>query len=93
MDGNLIEVSRKMVRMRRMYATWLKFSIPFITVWFAWFMYEILHKNTTDGIPMVIGGVVGGIIGAFIGIRVYRRTRQRSLDVIMQIKELCEEKS
>ncbi len=93
MDGNLIEVSRKMVRMRRMYATWLKFSIPFIIVWFAWFMYEILHKNTNDGIPMAIGGVVGGIIGAFIGIRVYRRTRQRSLDVIMQIKELCEEKS
>ena len=89
MDGNLIEVSRKMVRMRHMYATWLKFSIPFITVWFAWFMYEILGNNVADGIPMAIGGVIGGIIGAFIGIRIYRRTRRRSLNVIMQIKELC----
>lgn len=92
MDGNLIEVSRKMTRMRRMYANWLKFSIPFVIVWFAWLMFEVLGNNADNGIPFAIGGVTGGIIGTWIGIKMYRRTRKKSLDVILQIKELTEEK-
>jgi hypothetical protein len=90
MDGNLIEVSRKIERMRRMYANWLKFGIPFIIVWFAWFLFEALGRNVDDGAPIAIGGAIGGIIGACIGIRKYRQTRRKTLEVIMQIKELNE---
>ena len=90
LDGNLIEVSRKIGRMRRMYANWLKFSIPFIIIWFTWFMFEALGRNADNGVPFAIGGAIGGIIGGAIGIRKYRRMRKKTLEVIMQIKELCE---
>ena len=92
MDGNLIEVSKKIMRMRRMYANWLKFSIPFVIVWFVWFLFEVLGNNVDEGTPFAIGGTVGGIIGGFIGTKMYYRTRNKTLDVIQQIKELTEEK-
>lgn len=90
MDGNLIEVSRKIERMRRMYANWLKFSIPFVILWFAWFMFELLGRNADDGVPFAIGGIIGGIIGGCVGVCQYCRTRKKTLEVIMQIKELSE---
>jgi hypothetical protein len=92
MDGNLIEVSKKIMRMRRMNANWLKFSIPFVIVWFAWFLFEVLGNNADEGTPFAIGGTVGGIIGGFIGTKMYYRTRNKTLDVTQQIKELTEEK-
>lgn len=93
-DGNLVDVSRKITRMQRLGANWLKFSIPFGILWFAWFLFEVLGRNFDNNpsfsIGVAIGGLVGGIIGGWFGFMFYRRKRKKLLEVIMQIKELSE---
>jgi len=88
MKGNLIEVSRKMIKIKRMQANWLKFSIPFVVIWMAWFVIENL--NGIDAKYVIIGGSVGAVIGAFFGTMSYRRTRRMATEVIQQIEELNE---
>jgi len=88
MKGNLIEVSRKMIKIKRMQANWLKFSIPFVVIWMAWFVIENL--NGIDAKYVIIGGSVGAVIGAIFGTMSYRRTRRMATEVIQQIEELNE---
>jgi hypothetical protein len=88
LDGNLIEVSHKIIKMRRLESLWLRFSIPFITIWFAWFIYEVIKQTEDEAISMAIGGVVGGIIGGAIGVSKYRKSRKKSQEILLQIEEL-----
>lgn len=88
MKGNLIEVSRKMIKIKRMQANWLKFSIPFVVVWMSWFVSE--NMNGVDAKYIIIGGSVGAVVGAFLGTISYRRTRRMATEVIQQIEELNE---
>ena len=86
MEGNLIEVSHKMIKIKRMQANWLKFSIPFVVVWMSWFVIE--NMNGIDAKYIIIGGSVGAVIGACIGTMSYRRTRRMATEIIKQIEEL-----
>lgn len=88
MEGNLIDVSNNMLRMKRMHINWHKFSIPFLVVWLAWFVAE--NINVYDGKYILIGGIVGLIIGGIFGICFFRRNRRMMSEVINQIKELSE---
>jgi len=88
LDGNLIEVSHKIIKMRHLESLWLRFSIPFITIWFAWFMYEVMKQSGDEAKGMAIGGVVGGIIGGAIGFSKYRKSRKKTNEILLQIEEL-----
>jgi len=77
-----------MIKIKRMQANWLKFSIPFVVIWMAWFVIENL--NGIDAKYVIIGGSVGAVIGAFFGTMSYRRTRRMATEVIQQIEELNE---
>jgi type VI protein secretion system component VasK len=87
MEGDLLDVSRKMVRMNRMNADWLKFSIPFLAVWFTWLIFEIVG-SAQYGVEILIGGVVGLCIGLTLGIAQYRKTRRMANEIIEQIKDM-----
>ena len=88
LNGNLIEVSYKITRMRHLESAWLRFSIPFIICWFTWFIFELMKQNGDEAKGMAIGGVVGGVIGGIIGIMKYRKSRKKSQEILLQIKEL-----
>lgn len=88
LNGNLIEVSYKITRMRHLESAWLRFSIPFVIIWFAWFMFELMKQNGDVAKGMAIGGVVGGVIGAIRGPMKYRKSRKKSQEILLQIKEL-----
>lgn len=88
MEGDLIEVRSKMLRMKHMQANWLKFGIPFIILWLAWFVIE--NMNVADAQYILIGGGVGGVIGGIIGTMNYRKTRRMATEIIKQIEELNE---
>jgi len=77
-----------MIKIKRMQANWLKFSIPFVVIWMAWFVIENL--NGIDAKYVIIGGSVGAVIGAIFGTMSYRRTRRMATEVIQQIEELNE---
>ena len=88
MEGDLIEVRSKMLRMKRMQANWLKFSIPFLILWLTWFVIE--NMKAADARYLFIGGVVGGVIGGIIGVMNYRKIRRMATEVIKQIEEINE---
>jgi Ca2+/Na+ antiporter len=86
MEGNLIEVSNKIMRMKHLYAVWLRFSIPFLIIWLSWFYMEVAQDS--NNVPVMIGMAVGAIAGGIGGAIMYRGTQRRANEIIEQIKEL-----
>ena len=89
MEGDLIEVRSKMLRMKRMQANWLKFGIPFLILWLTWFFIE--NMKVADARCLFIGGAIGCVIGSIIGVTNYRKIRRMATEVIKQIEELNEQ--
>jgi membrane protein YdbS with pleckstrin-like domain len=92
LEGNLLEVSYKIARMKKMYADWLKIGIPFLVIWIIWFVLEVLHNSKgEEAHGVLIGGAVGAVIGVVIGSWKYRRIQRKAKEVIEQIHEQCKE--
>lgn len=88
-NGNLIELSDRLVKMKRRSALWLRYSIPFLIIWVVWIIYEL---SGTEGISSFLtGGLTGGAIGGWIGYRKYKKTQKNAQDIINSIKELTKE--
>lgn len=84
---NLVEAARRIDHGRRLEHHWLKFSIPAIIVFFAWFIadaYSITHSFN----PLCIGGCIGGVAGLVGGIAQRRKTMRTYHDVLAEIEEL-----
>ena len=86
----LCEVARRTARLRLFYARWLRFSIPFLFVWMAWFVWEIMSTvaNESQRTGMLCGAAVGLVIGCALGVYSYRRTQRQAREIIGQIKDL-----
>ena len=88
MEGNLVDVSNDIIRMKRMHFNWLKFSIPFMILWLSWFVVENL--DAYDAKYVLIGVIFGCIIGGILGISFFRRNRRMMSEILDQIKDLTE---
>ena len=87
LEKNLLEVSRKLLRLKQSNANWLKFSIPFLCCWFTWFVIESLRFVESDmRMPLLTGGIIGGICGLIGGIIHNRNTKRRINEILEQIK-------
>lgn len=87
LDGNLIDVNRRIVRMKILNARWMWFAIPFVIFWFVWFMAETWGNEARVGV-FFVGGICGFVAGTLIGIRFYMKRRRMLNDVLKQIDEL-----
>lgn len=86
----LAEVTQRVVRMKLLYARWLRFSIPFLIIWAIWFAYEIMSlvgTSAEERHAILIGGAVGGAIGIAWGIVAYRRTQRLANEILDGIKD------
>lgn len=86
---DLTTVAERVVAYKKFGITWLKFSIPTLTVWLVMFFHYISSRDDhgfSQG--LVIGGVIGLIIGLTLGIVNYRQSLKRLNDIIRQIKEV-----
>ena len=88
--GNLLEVRKDTLRLKTLYANWLKFiGIPFIVVFLSWFVHDItkaIHGEELQG--ALYGMVVGVLIGSIIGIYRYRKTQRTADEILAQIEEM-----
>ena len=91
--GRLVEVGRKVARMKRMGQRWLRGVFPFLAVWFGWFVWEIWQSeaNKDLALGMIVGGAVGGIVGGIIGYMRYRNTQRLADEILDNIKDVCGE--
>ena len=89
MCDDLIEVSGRVARLKQRYTTWIKFSVPFLAVWFSWFLYELYNAS----LPLqnlraaVIGIAVGGVIGGTAGVIRYRKMQRISKELLQEIEK------
>ena len=91
MSHSLVEARRRVASAKKFDADWLKFGIPAVTLWFAWFVYEIYLQNHDFANGLFWGGCVGGIIGAICGIKFHFKTQRQYQEIIDQIEDLTEE--
>lgn len=89
LDESLLDVSRKVQRMKKMNAQWLLFGIPFGILWLLWIILDIPEDN--DYIINVMFIIIGAIVGAFVGITFYRKRQRIAKDILSQIDELTKE--
>lgn len=89
MSEDLLVVRNKILRTKRMNASWLRFGIPFLIIWIVWFIFETIHLPSSEAI--LIGGCIGIIFGLIFGIQSYRKTQRQLSEVIQQIEEFTAE--
>lgn len=87
MNGNLLDVKRKVALAKKRDANWLWFGIPMAIVWASWAIYEMSQQivDTRFFVPCCIVGV---IIGALVGLKVHFRTQRYYRDILDQIEDL-----
>ena len=95
-NKRLLETRERIIVMKRMNARWLWFSIPFVFVWFALFVWQVYSHDSelyasSGATPLIIGAVVGGVIGGLIGMSKYKKQQRRASELIEEIEELTKQ--
>ena len=84
-EGNLLDISKALLRMNQLNLRWLYFGIPFALCWIVWFMFESYPK--VGGEMICYGGSVGFVLGAAGGILHCIRVRHKAKEAIHDIEE------
>ena len=76
--------------LKKFYANWLKFiGIPFIVVFFTWFIHDITQVIHGEELKGALGGMaIGTVIGSIVGIYRYRKTQRTADEILAQIEEM-----
>ena len=88
MYGNLLDVQKKVLRIKQAYKDWLKFSIPILALWLLSFWYETFQLPDIPKESIFIGSISGGIIGGFIGFLQYKKMQRSADEILEQIEEM-----
>ena len=91
MSHSLVEARKKVASAKKFDADWLKFGIPAVILWFAWFVYEVYLQDHDLANGLFWGGCIGGIIGAICGFKYHFKTQRQYQDIIDQIEDLTKE--
>ena len=94
MQQDLLTVATKMQRLRKQHLDWLKFSIPTLVAWLAWFCIEIYTSIPEEHArPVIIGATVGAVIGAICGLNLLRNSLKTIKETLRQIDDLRQAQS
>ena len=88
MYGNLLDVRKKVLRIKQAYKDWLKFSIPILALWLVWFWYETFQLPDIPKESILIGTIFGGIIGGILGTVQYKKMQRSADEILEQIEEM-----
>lgn len=71
------------------YQSWLKYSIPMLTVWFGWMLAELFLKgmDLTMTLILVVSLLCGGTVGGLIGYSLHRKVVHRCDEILSELEE------
>ena len=88
MQADLMDVRKKVLRIKQAYRDWIKYSIPILFVWIAWFAYEICQQPDIPQEAIFIGMGAGSIFGGIIGLLQYKKTQRNADEILQQIEDM-----
>ena len=88
--GNMVEVGKRVARLRKQYGMWHFITVPLLFVWLYFCYIEIcaLYPEPMSRTTFLIAGVVGGLIGAFFGLRLHFKVVHMADEVLEHINDL-----
>ena len=90
-NGNLVDISQRLIRFRKIYSRYHLFSIPALFVW-CYFLYYDAQRMLEYAEGFLIAGCVGGVIGAIIGLKAHFKVIRDTDKVLKNISELMQQK-
>ena len=88
-QGNLIEVRKDTLNMKKSYINWLKIGIPFLIVFFSWFIHDMHQAYPKENLYGIYYGIGFGIlIGSIVGIMSFRKIQRTANEILEQIEEM-----
>lgn len=90
-NGNLVEITQRLLRFRKIYSRWHFYTVPTLLVW-CYFLYKDAYRMLNNPEGFLIAGTIGGIIGGSIGLWRHFKTMREADKAIANIKELLEQK-
>lgn len=96
MNDNLLELSEKMVRMKKYRRIETIVGMVVIVFWLAWLLYTIYMSGTVSGEPQMekytisfmVSVGIGAIIGGAIGLSIFFKMQHTNDKIISQINEM-----
>ena len=90
-NGNLVDISQRLISFRKIYSRYHLFSIPALLVW-CYFLYQDAQHMLEYAEGFLIAGCVGGLIGAVIGLKAHFKVIRDTDKVLKNISELMQQK-
>lgn len=90
MNGNLLQVAKRMRKLKNDYKNWKYIGYPMAAIWSVWFSAEIVLTsavNRTMAMSLLSGLLVGGIAGVIIGLKMQKKTLTTIDEIISQIED------
>lgn len=85
--GNLMELSQKVLRLRKGYANWLYVGFTMIIVW-CYFLYRealVIYENPEG---FMVAAIIGGLLGGVIGLSRHFKVVRDADNLLEHIKEI-----
>ncbi len=85
--GNLMELSQKVLRLRKGYANWLYVGFTMIIVW-CYFLYRealVIYENPEG---FMLAAIIGGLLGGIIGLSRHFKVVRDADNLLEHIKEI-----
>lgn len=98
-NGSMVEVRRRLVRMKELRRRQLMISFPVVAVWLVVLVFELMSAGAFGpGVPPVsewrpaafagvVGGVVGAVAGLVVAVVLVRKMQRTNDELIRQIDE------
>ena len=100
LSGDLVETSKRLVKMKKQRTSWFIIGLIFVTIWLVWFIVELVLKTDPGcALPdhnlviaiMAIAVAVGGVIGGIISWLIFRKMQRTNNQLIEQINQVIQE--
>ena len=90
--GNMVEVGKRVARLRKQYGWWHFITVPLLFVWLYFCYHEMcaIFPDPASRTVVLVAGVVGGVIGAIFGLRMHFKVVRMADDILGHIKDLQE---